>query len=533
MADLTKEQKEIIRMIEKEAKAAGVDPDFAVALASLESGFKHVPADDKKSTAFGPFQVNKATAEANGVDYEKMKHNPELAVRTGIMNIVRHANNPDLRTENPNTGEKEVDPMRIAAAHRLGEHSDYAKTGDMSKMTPELRSYLASAMEHFPEESFPERVYSKPSENVEAKEGPANDMGSVPLGTYDQAADQQGERYLGAAEGAGAGAFLGAFKAPIVTGIAGAKDLYKRWKEGKITAQDFNDMAEAAMKVNAQGVETPEVTTSVPDEELTAGEKWAKKTGYGEGKGTVKNVVDRRNLATPKGKLAKRVYEQRKAAESLAAARTAEELMAEKAAQEAQAAQTLQEHQNWANEWNTAEKQGSNAKMFYPRGEPQNFSQRLNAEAQNLWNRGSNAVSSLGGLARNVVQSSPVKWGLGGMGAVYNLENADQQFKQNTALGNAAGVTSLGGALASGLSAVPKYAAKANPAAIALTSGAQVLGDIGRGDYDSAKASGYLGGLGLASLPVAIGALVPSSLNRGEMEELERRRKMQPTITRP
>jgi hypothetical protein len=142
MATLNAEQKRIIRLIEQEAIKVGVDPDFAVALASLESTFRHVPADDKKSTAFGPFQVNKATAQANGVDYDEMKNSPELAVRAGVLNIARHAQNPQLGG----------DPMRVAAAHRLGENSEYAKTGDVSKIDKQLAGYLASALEHFPNE---------------------------------------------------------------------------------------------------------------------------------------------------------------------------------------------------------------------------------------------------------------------------------------------------------------------------------------------------------------------------------------------
>jgi hypothetical protein len=59
------------------------------------------------------------------------------------------------------------------------------------------------------------------------------------------------------------------------------------------------------------------------------------------------------------------------------------------------------------------------------------------------------------------------------------------------------------------------------------------MGDINKGDYESAKANAYLGGLGLASLPIAIGALLPSSTNKNEKKELERRRKMAPTITNP
>lgn len=149
--ELTEDQKEIIREIAKQAKELGVDVRFAVALANLESDFSHVPASDKTSTAYGPFQVNKATAQANGVDYDEMKSDRNLAIRTGLMNIVRHANNPELGG----------DPMRIAAAHRYGENSEYAKTGNASAIDPTLRDYLVNVTKHFPESTLPEVIYTK------------------------------------------------------------------------------------------------------------------------------------------------------------------------------------------------------------------------------------------------------------------------------------------------------------------------------------------------------------------------------------
>ena len=150
---LTEDQKEIVREIVKQARGLGVDPRFAIALANLESTFRHVPADDEKSTAFGPFQVNKATAEANGVDYKAMQEDPKLAIRTGLLNIVRHAKNPEL----------EGDPMRIAAAHRYGENSEYAKTGNPKGIDPTLRDYLVNVAGHFPEKRLPDVVFAAPS----------------------------------------------------------------------------------------------------------------------------------------------------------------------------------------------------------------------------------------------------------------------------------------------------------------------------------------------------------------------------------
>jgi hypothetical protein len=267
MAGLTKEQKEIIRMIEKEAKLAGIDPDFAVSLANIESGFRHVPAKvaegQPPSTAFGPFQVNKATAKSNGVDYDEMVKSPELAVRTGIMNIVRHAKNPDLMTVNPDTGIKEIDPLRIAAAHRYGESSQYAKTGDRNLIDKTLANYLADAMDHFPEQTFPQTVYTKPTEKVAEQKidmgtmplgsteplpssGEAIDMGSQPLAEYSAQEQNESDRRLAGAAGAGVGAFVGAVKVPAISIYKKAYDYLRRAPQ----VQDVNAIVEAANKVN-------------------------------------------------------------------------------------------------------------------------------------------------------------------------------------------------------------------------------------------------------------------------------------------
>lgn len=512
MPDLTPEQKKIIRLIEKESNLVGLDPDYAVALANLESGFKHIPAQVKEgeppSTAFGPFQVNKATAKANGVDYDEMVKSPELAVRAGIQNILRHAKNPNLMTENPETGIKEIDPMRIAAAHRYGEGSDYAKTGNRKFIDPVLNEYLARAMEHFQDESFPNTIITKNDTNVDGTQKQVAsdiDMGSKPLAVYDPAKAEQADREMSAEHGLEAGAILGAVKAPLVTGVKQVYELLKSLKQKNPTAEDLNTLANAIEKVKLQNANTPEIEVEKP---LTSGEKYAAKTGYGEGTGTVKNVIDRQKLATPKGELSKRMYERRKAAESLS---NVDEMVA----QQAQKLQALEAQNNWAKNVNNPPKNPN----------PSFYQRTLGALPE--------AGQAIANAGRSILQSTPARWGLGGAGALFNLENASQQFGHNTNLGNVGGVASSGGALASLLSAVPKYAPYAGPAAIGLTTAGNVVSDIDRGDYDSAKANAYLGGLGLAGLPYAVSALLPTTLNRNEEEELARRRKMAPTITAP
>lgn len=528
MAELTKEQKDIIRLIEKEAKKAGIDPDFAVAIASLESGFRHIPATDKKSTAFGPLQVNKATAEANGVDYEEMKKSPELAVRTGIMNLVRHANNPKF----------EGDPLRIAAAHRYGENSEFAKTGDPKFIDKTLAGYLADAMDHFPEQSFPERVYTKPSEKPVgeemdmgtvplgseapiAGEGEQLDMGSQPLEGYSAYDQNAADRRLAAAQGAGVGTLFGAVKVPAIGLYKKAYDLLQE----KTRAKDVGAIMEAANKINeanaagqagGQGLRAPTaVEPTGPNAKYTAkfGQgvqltpaEIASATGMGKGDTEAWGLIKKAREANQKidaltGAGSYTLDPERGLLVDTSVgggARGAQRAPTPMAPSPQKQAQALADYEAWANAQNAAGREPSR-------------------------------------LARGVgtvVGSSPVKFGLAGAGVGYNIEDATQKFSEGDYLG---GLGSLGAAGASGLTLVPKYAARANPAAIGLTTGSQMYSDIKAGKPQEAAEAGLTGATAL--LPRIFGplsaALYSRGLNAGEKEELERRRMMQPTITRP
>lgn len=132
-------------------------------------------------------------------------------------------------------------------------------------------------------------------------------------------------------------------------------------------------------------------------------------------------------------------------------------------------------------------------------------------------------------VAQFVTRSAPVRGGLAGLGIGYNLQGASENFKQPGALNTAAGVTNLGGAVLSGLGAIPKLAPVANPAAIATTTGAEIMSDLARGDKQAAAESGLKGLTALLPRTFGpLGALVYSrGLNAEEDEELRRLRERQ------
>jgi hypothetical protein len=169
MADLTSEQKTIIRAIEKQAIAMGVDPDFALAVAGAESNYKHIPANDPKSTAYGPFQVNKATAEFHKYKYPEMVADANMAIEAGLKNLHHHGSNPLF----------ENDPARITAAHRWGAGtsdisknppgSNYARTGDRSYLAPDMANYIADIGERHPNGEFPQSILTNPAQNTSSE----------------------------------------------------------------------------------------------------------------------------------------------------------------------------------------------------------------------------------------------------------------------------------------------------------------------------------------------------------------------------
>ena len=187
MAKLTEEQKSIIREIEKQSTALGIDPNFGLAIAGAESDYRHIPATDPKSTAHGAFQVNRATAKANGYDYDEMIADPKKGIEVGLKNLIRHASNPLF----------EGDPVRITAAHRLGENSDYAKTGDPKLLPPDIANYIADVGERHPNAEFPQNVLitstaEAPSEGSTEGQG-TSEYGGTGVGSYKDLAEPQSD----------------------------------------------------------------------------------------------------------------------------------------------------------------------------------------------------------------------------------------------------------------------------------------------------------------------------------------------------
>jgi hypothetical protein len=207
---LDEEQKKIIRLIEKEAIKQGLDPDFALAVAQAESNFRHIPAKDETSTAFGPFQVNKPTASTLKYDYNDLVKHPELAVEAGVKNLVKHANDPRL----------EGDPARVVHAHHFGADSPFALTGDRRLLNKDQANYIANIGESLPTGDYPSTILKEAkTENADNNSTNENIYGGTPVSEYENVEPESSvpsAAGVGTVAGAGAG-LLYSTKKPLVS----------------------------------------------------------------------------------------------------------------------------------------------------------------------------------------------------------------------------------------------------------------------------------------------------------------------------
>lgn len=222
----------------------------------------------------------------------------------------------------------------------------------------------------------------------------------------------------------------------------------------------------------------------------TPGGKWAAKTGYGMGEGTVQDVSSRYQRAMPSGKVSGPYVKKFGPAMPGESRDLVQRLIDRRLASEAAQATA---------EGDVLLRQSLEKSLTPAQDIPQKVAQ---------W----------------VMRSPIVRGGLAGLGIGYNLQGASQNFKQPGALNTAAGVTNLTGAGLSALGMIPKLAPVANPAAIAATTGAEIMSDLARGDKQAAAESALTGLTAIAPRTFGpLGALLYSrGLNANEEEEMKR-----------
>lgn len=476
LSKLDDEQIEVALKVIASAKKHGINPDFVLPMVNAESSFRPNAHSGK---AIGPMQLTPATAKDLNVDPHNVDENIDGGMRF-LKGLV----------ENKKLG---GDPHNIFAAYNAGPNAKFFETGNLADLPDETVSHVVKVMGSYGGEVPEMTVTPTDTEKAapEAAEAPEDQYSGETVPTVptqaEQARDAKTAGAMGAAVGTGAGSVYAA-KAPLFR-MAQRVGLLPGGKP--IAPAEAAALAERVMTPSAQA--PVESVVKKPH----GGENWQKSL---TGISTPGAQMDKASLD-----LAKRMQ----GTVSIGGAPgftggtitpggiilSPRDAAAAQARQQAAAAQAAE---------NEARLQQSLQKAY----------------SQDPMQRG----------ARAVMGSAPIRTGLAGMGMAFNAQDAYNKFQQGDTLG---GSLATGAAGASGLSLVPKLAPVMGPAAVGLTTAAQVAGDLRRGDKQGAAESGLTGLTALFPRVFGpLGAAVYSrGLNEGEEEELARRRMMPPTIS--
>jgi hypothetical protein len=244
---LSPEQQEVANMVADKAIAMGIDPKLAVSLAKRESDFD--PKATGKDEEIGVMQVLPSTGKMLGFSPEDLR-DPSKNIDAGLKYLKQQL-------------DRFKDPMEAAAAYNAGPGHAYFKDPQKNELPSSTMDYLADinklggfggARE---EEKKPEEKSKEPDKvDVSEEDFLSRLMEGV---DKDRVAVDAIAALLGAGVGGGGGAIRSGAErmfgsgAPAMPGYSGA----------------------------------------------TAGEKWARATGYGMGQGTVRDVSERFKAAQP------------------------------------------------------------------------------------------------------------------------------------------------------------------------------------------------------------------------------------------
>ena len=228
------EQLSIAQKVAAEAKAQGVDPDFALALAMSESKFN--PSAKSKSGAIGVMQLMPKTAKELGVNPANVDEN----IRGGIRYIKMLANHPAVKG----------DPFKITVAYNAGPYSTFFSSGDRKDIPTETLMYVAK-IASLTGGDLPQSIVTGGREEVPQQTPPAPAIQRV-----GEMVQKAGTEAAQSAEGLGVGA-IGGGAAGLVTGLAEGAKLGP--------ASTLERMATAARQANAPAA-PPAPAQNIPEE---------------------------------------------------------------------------------------------------------------------------------------------------------------------------------------------------------------------------------------------------------------------------
>ena len=256
---LDKEQSDNAVRVAQMARNAGVDPTLAVAIAFKESGLRTNPPRGA-SGEIGMMQVMPSTGKGLGYDEEKLSI-PNQNIKAGIeylkLGLQASENDPTLAAIYYNGGPGAVDALK------LGKDPD-----------PRVFNYVRALNGYGTFDTGPKPAQQSESDLVLGNAPPP----PPPPPAVQSAMDEQEKRQ---AQLVGGGVGVGIAGTKVFGTGAGAVVQAVANRAG----QGFS----AGMQTNAP----PVSPLGQPPTGPTSGEKWAAKTGYGKGAGTVQDVSSR------------------------------------------------------------------------------------------------------------------------------------------------------------------------------------------------------------------------------------------------
>jgi hypothetical protein len=272
---LNEEQLEYARRVGEKAKEMGIPPALAISIAYHESRLN--PNVGRGSSGeFGIMQVMPNTGKGMGYTNKDLA-DPDKNIEAGLKYLKK------------NYDEFGGDARLATIGYNAGTNSPFFSGGELPKVTED---YL-KAMKGY-------GAYAAPSAQPQAAEAQPTDAQADEPQETDEVRDARIQAAIDAQEkrqaqivGAGVGA-----------GISGAKVLGSG--AGSVIQAGAKRAGEG-FRAGMQGSVPPGSSLPQTPTGPTSGEKWAAKTGYGKGQGTVQDVSSRYQRAIGQGKVSGRM----------------------------------------------------------------------------------------------------------------------------------------------------------------------------------------------------------------------------------
>jgi hypothetical protein len=261
---LTYDQLVIAEKVIAAAEKNGINPDFVLPMVMGESGFNQKAKSS--AGALGVMQLMPATAKSLGVDPTDVDQNID-----GGMRLLKEL------MSNKKIGN---DPYKIIAGYNANPTTKFISTGNVEDLPYETVAHLDNVMRYYGGD-LPSPAFSTKEETATAESEPVFNESAFDGLEPGPVQESRSSPVMAGVASAGLGATAGAFGA------------------GKKVLFDVGSALLNRDKAGASGALSNAKKTG------TSGERWAAKTGYGVGEGTVRDVSQKYQKMIPKGKVAR------------------------------------------------------------------------------------------------------------------------------------------------------------------------------------------------------------------------------------